>query len=492
MQIVRSLAGYSFGRSDLVRRAMAKKKESVMAAERKNFVYGNEEDGVKGCVANGISEKVANKIFDDMTDFAKYAFNKSHAAAYAVVAYQTAWLKCYYPVEFMAALMTSVRGNAKKILSYSVTCKKLGIELERPDVNYGYAMFSADSGKIRFGMAAIKGIGDGVVERIVEEREHGGLYVSLEDFIKRLTSKEVNKNTIENLIKSGAFDGFEGTRKQKMFVYQQILDHIHKEKKESIEGQMSLFEMDDGEFSKEKRITFPDVGEFEKEELLYYEKLVLGIYLSGHPLMEYWDLLKTNCTRNSADFQAEALEGQPEENPDDQIVYYNVENGETVVIGGILTRKSVKMTTKNTQMAFLTIEDLYGSVDVTVFPRDYEKYKSVLTEERKLFIKGRVDINERRGAQLLCSAIIPFEDVPCELWLRFPDIASYEKGAEELEKNLRLFEGQDEVLVYAEEEKKIKHFSNRIRVDARKIVESGILDYLGKGSVIITEKSIEH
>ena len=491
MQIVRSLAGYSFGRSDLVRRAMAKKKESVMAAERKNFVYGNEAEGVKGCTESGISAEIANKIFDDMTDFAKYAFNKSHAAAYAVVAYQTAWLKCYYPVEFMAALMTSVRDNAKKILTYSVTCKKLGIELERPDVNYGFPAFFADSGKIRFGMAAIKGIGEGVVEKIVEERERGGIFSSLEDFMTRLSSKEVNKNTIENLIKSGAFDGLEGTRKQKMLVYQQMLEHIHKEKKENMEGQLSLFDMGEEEFSKDALITFPDVGEFEKEELLLYEKEVLGIYLSGHPLMEYLELMKKNCTRNSADFQAEASAGEQEENPEEQTLNYNVVNGETAVIGGILTRKSVKITTKNTQMAFLTIEDLYGSMDVTVFPRDYERYKSVLTEERKLFIKGRVDINERRGAQFLCSEVIPFEEVPCTLWLRFPDVSSYEKGAEKLEKNLLQYEGKDEVSIYAEAEKKVKHLRKGLRVDARKIVQSGILEYLGTGSVIITEKSIE-
>ncbi len=487
MQIVRSLAGYSFGRSDLVRRAMAKKKESVMAAERRNFVYGNEAEGVKGCIANGISEQVANKIFDDMTDFAKYAFNKSHAAAYAVVAYQTAYLKYYHPVEFMAALMTSVRDNTGKILNYAVTCKKLGIEMERPDVNKGDAMFMADSGKIRYGMAAIKGIGDGVVEKLVKEREENGPYVSLEDFMTRLTSKEVNKNTIENLIKAGAFDGFEGTRKQKMLVYQQMLDHINKEKKDHIEGQLSLFDMEDEAFSVENKITYPDVGEFEKEELFAYEKEVLGIYLSGHPLMEYMELMKKNCTRKSTDFQAEEQEGEQE----GQEASYNVVNGENAVIGGILTQKSVKVTKNNTLMAFLTIEDLYGSVDVTVFPKDYEKYKQVLTGDRKLFIKGRVDINERRGAQFLCSAVIPFEDVPCELWLRFPDVASYEKGAGELERKLSSFEGQDEISIYAEAEKKVKHLKNKIKVDARKVVQSGILEYLGTGSVIITEKSIE-
>lgn len=283
MQIVRNLAGYSFGRSDLVRRAMSKKKASVMAAERQNFVYGNEEEGVKGCIANGIPEAVANKIYDDMTDFAKYAFNKSHAAAYAVVAYQTAYLKYYYPVEFMAALMTSVKDNTGKVLSYTMTCRQMGIEMLGPDVNEGFSAFSVSDGKIRFGLSAIKGIGEGVIENILSERKANGPFASMEDFMKRLSSKEVNKHTIENFIKSGAFDCLEGTRKQKMQVYQSMLDNINREKKDNMAGQMSLFDMGDEELAQAKKIVYPNVGEYEREEYLAYEKEMLGIYVSGHP-----------------------------------------------------------------------------------------------------------------------------------------------------------------------------------------------------------------
>lgn len=486
MQIVRNLAGYSFGRSDLVRRAMSKKKASVMAAERKNFVYGNEVEGVKGCVANGISESIANKIFDDMTDFAKYAFNKSHAAAYAVVAYQTAYLKYYYPVEFMAALLTSVKDNVGKILSYTVTCRKLGIAIQGPDVNEGFGTFSVSSGVIRFGMAAIKGIGESVVEELIKERESSGVYTSLEDFINRLTEKGANKHSIENFIKSGAVDCLPGSRKQKMAVYQSMIERVHQEKKENLEGQMSLFDWGDEEFQQAVRIQFPEVGEYEKEELLSMEKEVLGIYVSGHPLEEYMGLMQRNCTKTSADFQ---MEEQGEvSNSGAAFPNVNVSDGESVVIGGMLVRKSVKTTKRNTLMAFLTIEDLYGNVDVTVFPKDYERYKGMLWEDRKILVKGRVDFNERRGAQLICSQIIPFEEIPCEIWIRFEDMAAFQAEERELEKRLFAVEGHDEVCVFVAKEKKVKRWSKRWGTDARKVVESGMLQYLGKDAVVIREK----
>ena len=349
MQIVRALAGYSFGRSDLVRRAMSKKKASVMAAERKNFVYGNEEEGVKGCIANGVSEEVANQIYDDMTEFAKYAFNKSHAAAYAVVSYQTAYLKYYYPVEFMAALMTSVKDNTNKVLEYAMSCRRMDIEISGPDVNEGFSQFSVSDGKIRFGMSAIKGIGEGVIEAIVAEREKNGRFVSMEDFMLRLSSKEVNRHTIENFIKSGAFDCLEGTRKQKMLVYESLLESVNREKKDNLAGQLSLFDMGDEELDHADRITYPDVGEYDREEFLNFEKEVLGIYISGHPLEEYIGLMEKNCTRTSQDFLADA--------DSEGMGMANVEDGETVIIGGLLTGKTIKTTRNNSLMAFLTMED---------------------------------------------------------------------------------------------------------------------------------------
>lgn len=483
MQIVRNLAGYSFGRSDLVRRAMAKKKASVMAAERQNFVYGNEEEGVKGCVANGIPEEVANKIYDDMTEFAKYAFNKSHAAAYAVVAYQTAYLKYYYPVEFMAALMTSVKDHTGKVLSYAMTCRQMGIGILGPDVNEGVGAFSVSDGNIRFGMSAIKGIGEGVIQAIVEERTKHGAFSSMQDFMKRLSSKEVNRHTIENFIKSGAFDCFEGTRKQKMMVYEPMMEQTAREKKDSLTGQLSLFDFGDEEMDKIREIKLPEVGEYEKEELLQYEKEMLGIYISGHPLDDYIALMKNNCTRISTDFlpsQEEAQMGMPE-----------VNDGEIVVVGGMIVDKVVKTTKNNTMMAFLTIEDLYGSVEVIVFPRDYERNRDLIQKDSKVFIKGRAGVEEDRASKIICQKIIPFDQIPCELWIRFPDIESFLQAEKELEAKLLPYDGRDRICIYAEKEKKIKRFPDSKSVDARKIMADGVLCDFDENAVVIKEKSIE-
>lgn len=483
MQIVRNLAGYSFGRSDLVRRAMSKKKASVMAAERKNFVYGNEEEGVKGCIHNGVSEAVANKIYDDMTEFAKYAFNKSHAAAYAVVAYQTAYLKYYYPVEFMAALMTSVKDNTGKVLSYAMTCRQMEIGILGPDVNEGFSEFSVSDGKIRFGMSAIKGIGAGVIAAIVAERERDGKYTSMEDFMARLSSKEVNKHTIENFIKSGAFDCLGGNRRQKMLVYQSMLDNINREKKDSMAGQLSLFDMGDEDLKGANAVAFPEVGEYDKEEYLNFEKEVLGIYVSGHPLEDYLGLMQKNCTRTSQDFQT-GEEGE-------ELGAANAVDGETAVIGGMLVGKTIKTTKTNSIMAFITIEDLFGTVEVIVFPKDYERIKDILNPESKLFVKGRVNLEEDRGGKLICQKIIPFDQIPCELWIRFPDIETFQMEEEKLYQVLLPFDGKDTVCVYAVKEKQVKRLPQSRSVDARKIMAQQVLSYLGENSLAIVEKSIE-
>lgn len=483
MQIVRNLAGYSFGRSDLVRRAMAKKKASVMAAERKNFVYGNPEEGVKGCVANGISEEVANKIYDDMTDFAKYAFNKSHAAAYAVVAYQTAYLKYYYPVEFMAALMTSVKDNTGKVLSYAMTCRQMGIDILGPDINEGQSAFSVSDGKIRFGLSAIKGIGEGVIAAIVKQRAVGGKFQSMEDFMKRFSGKEVTKHTIESFIKSGAFDCLDGTRKQKMHVYQSMLEHINREKKDNTEGQLSLFELGDEELAEADRITYPEVGEFEKEEFLNYEKEMLGIYVSGHPLEEYLALLEKNCTNTSRDFVLE--------NEEEELGMTRLRDGDTVIIGGIISEKTIKVTKNNTVMAFITVEDLYGTVEVLIFPRDYEKNKMLLEKDSKVFVRGRVTVEEERGGKLICQQLIPFDQIPCELWIRFRDIASFTEAEHQLYERIAPYDGRDQVCIYVNEEKQVKRLPRSKSVNARKIMEEHLLDYLGEDSVAIREKSIE-
>lgn len=456
MQIVRELAGYSFGRSDLVRRAMSKKKASVMEKERKNFVYGNEEEGVKGCVNNGISEEVANKIFDEMTDFAKYAFNKSHAAAYAVVSYQTAYLKCYYPVEFMAALMTSVIDNPGKVSEYIYTCRQMGIEILPPDINEGYATFTVSEGKIRYALSAIKGLGRPVIDEVVRERTSGGKYKSLKDFATRLSGKEVNKRTIESLIKAGATSSLPGTRKQLMMVYVQVLDAVNQEKKNLLTGQMSLFDFASEEEKLEYEIDLPDVGEYEKEQLLAFEKEVLGIYVSGHPLENYIPLLQKNATQSALNFII-----------DEETNQVKVMDGDIAVIGGMVTSKTLKTTRTNSMMAFITLEDLGAAVEVIIFPRDYEKYKEYLVEDNKILIKGKIAVEEDKDAKLICSEIVPFDKVPKELWIKYKSKENFVEDEPRLYDLIADCDGTDKVIIYCEEEKAIKPLppSKSVRID---------------------------
>ena len=483
MQIVRNLAGYSFGRSDLVRRAMAKKKTKVMEAERKNFVYGNEEEGVKGCIANGIDEQTANKIYDEMIDFAKYAFNKSHAAAYAVVSYQTAYLKCYYPVEFMAALLTSVKDNTTKVISYIMSSKSLGIDILPPDVNEGYSRFHVANGAIRFGMSAIKGVGEPVIEAIVDERERGGKFESMHDFMMRLNSKVINRHTIENFIKAGALDSMPGNRRQKMLVYDSMLDNANREKKDAIAGQMSLFDMGDDELDKANEIKYPDVEEFAKEELLGFEKEVLGIYISGHPLNDYTELMQKNCTRTSLDFMV---------SEDDDNSSAKVADGESVIIGGMITDKKVKVTkTSNKLMAYIQLEDLYGTIEVTIFPRDYERLKPLLEDDAKVFIRGRAQNSENGAAKLICQNIIPFNKVPCELWIRFKNLDEFVDKEQELYSKLLSYSGKDTVCIYVAKEKQVKKLPEKMCVDARKLVKDDNFRFVPKEAVAIREISIE-
>lgn len=398
MQIVRDLGGYTMGRSDLVRRAMSKKKHSVMEKERANFVYGNAEEGVPGCISQGIDEKVANQIFDEMMDFANYAFNKSHAACYAVVTMQTAWLKYYYPVEFMAALLTSVIDNPGKVSEYILASRNMGIKILPPDINQGEAGFSVDGRNIRYALTAIKGVGRPVIEAIVEERRQRGPYTNLKDFITRVADRDVNKRAIENFIKAGAMDSLGGTRKQCMSVYVQILDRIVKDKKNNLAGQLTLFDIASEEDKEEYDIRLPDVGEYPKEMMFAFEKEVLGIYVSGHPLEEYQEMLQRYATFRSSDFMLDQDTGQ-----------VAVTDKVPAVLGGMIAEKTVKYTRNNQVMAFISLEDLVGSVEVVVFPRDYEQYSALLTEDAKIFVRGRVSVEEDKDAKLICEQIASFD-----------------------------------------------------------------------------------
>ena len=481
MQIVRDLAGYTLGRSDLLRRAMSKKKGDVMQKERQNFVYGNPEENVPGCIANGIDEKTANQIYDEMIDFAKYAFNKSHAAAYAVVAYQTAWLKYYYPVEFMAALMTSVIDNSGKVSEYIYTCRQMGIEILPPDINKGVGNFSVDEGRIRYGLAAIKSIGRPVIRAIIEEREARGEYKNLKDFIERLSGKEVNKRTIESFIKSGAFDSLGGTRKQFMVIYLQIMDQVNRERKYSMTGQMSLFDMVSDDQKAEFDIPLPDVGEYEKETRFAFEKEVLGVYLSGHPLEEYEEKWKKNISRTTLEFQLDEETGRA-----------RVSDGARETVGGMITGKTIKYTKNNKVMAFLTLEDLAGSVEVIVFPKDYEAYQQYLEEDGKVFIRGRVSEEEDAPAKLICERVIPFDQTRKELWLQYPDKAEYLAKEQDLFDILADSEGNDPVIIYCKKEKAVKRLPAGRNVTADKILLSRLTNYLGEACVKLIEKPIEN
>ena len=480
MQIVRSLGGYTLGRSDLVRRAMSKKKAAVMEKERQNFVYGNEEEGVPGCVNRGISEEIANKIYEQMMDFAKYAFNKSHAAAYAVVAYQTAYLKCHFPVEFMAALMTSVIDNPPKVADYILSCRRMGIAILPPDINKGDSTFSVDGGGIRYGLSAIKSIGKPVIEAIVAERNQRGDFTSLRDFIERMTGKDVNKKAIENFIKAGAFDELPGNRRQKMMVYAQILDAIVQEKKNMMAGQMSLFDFVSEEEKTAYEIHMPDVEEYPKEAKLAFEKEVLGIYISGHPLEEYETCWRKNISAVTTDFMPNEESGQPK-----------VRDGQQVIVGGMITEKTIKYTKTNKVMAFLTLEDLLGTVEIVVFPRDYEKNVRLMEIDEKVFIKGRVSVEEERASKVICESMYSFEDAPRELWLQFETKESFLSREQELYEDLKEADGKDGVVIYIKSPKAIKRLgaSKSIRISQDLLVR--LYEKYGKDNVKVVEKSIE-
>lgn len=482
MQIVRDLAGYSLGRSDLLRRAMSKKKAAVMEKERKIFIYGDEETGVPGCIKNGIDEQTANKIYDEMIDFAKYAFNKSHAAAYAVVSYQTAWLKYYFPVEYMAALMTSVIDNPSKVSEYIYACRQMNIKILPPDINKGEANFSVDGGDIRYGLAAIKSIGRPVIKAIVEDREELGLFQNLEDFITRLSAKNIlNKRTIENLIKAGALDTLGGTRKQFMSIYVQIVDHVTQEKKNSMVGQMTLFDLVSEDQKEEFQIRMPDVGEYSKETLLAFEKEVLGIYVSGHPLEAYEEKWKKSISATTADFQL-----------DEETGHTKVHDGAKEIIGGMITEKTIKHTKTNQMMAFITIEDLLGTVEVVVFPRDYEKNRDYLEADSKVFVRGRVSEEDDKPSKLICEKIIPFEQTKKELWIQFPDKETFLDHEQIVYGYLADSDGNDEVVIYCAKERVVKRLPKNRNIGINEQILSRLMNHFGEKRVKVVEKPIEN
>ena len=481
MQIVQKLAGYTLGRADLVRRAMSKKKAAVMQQERQNFVYGNEAEHVPGCISNGIPEKVANKIYDDMIDFAKYAFNKSHAAAYAVVAYQTAWLKYYYPVEFMAALMTSVIDNSTKVSEYILVCRQMGIQILAPDINESVGVFSVSDGAIRYGLNAIKSVGKPVIEELIRERETGGPFKDLADFIDRTSGKEVNKRTVENFIKAGAFDSFGANRRQMMMIYGQMMDDVAQKKKKDFAGQMSLFDFAAEEDKASFKVKIPNVAEYSKEDLLAFEKEVLGFYISGHPLEEYEEQWKNGISHVTTDF----LPVEEGELP-------KVHDGERAIVGGMITAKTMKATKTNKMMAFLNVEDLVGNVEVIVFPRDYEKNAALLNVDSKVFVSGRISAEDDKASKLIMEKIVPFAVASKELWIQFADMEEYQRRERDLYRLLMDSEGDDQVVIYVKKEKmkKVLPMSRNVRVN-EELLEKLYREF-GEKNVKAVQKRIEN
>lgn len=399
MQIVRDLAGYSYGRSDLVRRAMAKKKHDVMAKEKEIFIHGQVESGkvtVPGAVRNGVPEDVAEHIFDEMTAFASYAFNKSHAAAYALVAVQTAWLKLHYPVQFMAALMNSLSGNSDKVGYYIQTCRKRGIRVLPPDVNKSQEKFSVEEGAIRFGFAGVKNLGHGAIQAIVAERGAGGPYRDIFDLCERVACAAVNKKCVESLIRAGAMDALPGSRSQKLCVFERAMDAAGRRQKTAVQGQLSLFDaVEDVQIAPPP---LPDVPDFSRQEQLRMEREVTGVYITGHPLDEYEAVL------SKLEVDSQALQSLSEE-ADGGMSW----DQKLVTMGGIVAERKVKATKSGTMMAFVQLEDMYGLTEVLVFPKVYDRVGHLLTQDAPVLLTGRLSVREEESPKLLLDSVRPLD-----------------------------------------------------------------------------------
>ncbi len=477
MQIVRDVGGFTMGRSDLLRRAMGKKKMSVMLEERKNFIYGKAaekgESAILGAVNNGVDEQAANDIYDLMVEFAKYAFPKAHSVAYAALAYETAWLKLYYPVEFMAALISSIMGSSGTVSLYIRECKRLGIEILPPDVNESSGKFTVEKGKIRFGLAAVKNVGTNVIAEIIKAREEKGKFVSFSDFCTKVDQGVLNKRQIESLIKCGAFDFLNARRAQLIEVYERIIDTVVSQKKKNIEGQFSLF--DDAvsistDFS--NRDELPNLPEFNEKVLLSMEKEMVGVYLSGHPLSEYEKELEKSATTNTSEI---AEIGESENNS-------GITDGSRVIIGGIIIKKQNKITKNNNMMAFVTLEDLYGTVEVIIFPQIYERYREILHEDSIVLVEGNIDASEEDAPKLICNKITelkkempstPEKQASRKVYLKVADSEHYKDIKKELLNTISVYSGNDCVIIYNQQEKAnmVLPEKNWVNIDSKELIE---------------------
>jgi len=476
MDIFRKIAGYSLGRADMVRRAISKKKEKEILRERENFVRGNPEEGITGAVGNGISEQIANEIFDEIVAFANYAFNKAHAAAYAMVSYQTAYMKHHYPRQYMAALLTSVLDNSAKITEYIALCREMGVRLLPPDINESFDDFTVSGDAIRFGLAAIKNIGRGMVKIVVSEREQNGPFTSLQDFCERMSERELNRRAVENLIKCGAFDKF-GARSQHLQVYEKVLDDISQSRSKNVAGQMDLFSLGGEETESFKTVALPNIPEFDKKTLLALERETAGLYLSGHPMEAYTEELKRRYVMQISQLTADSAE-----------VESRFKDGQVVLIAGAVSEIKTKTTKSNQLMAYLTLEDISGSAEIIVFPKVFADYRNLMREDALLVVRGRISIRDEGAPQIICDSVeeltvtespAPKQEVGEKLYLRF--VSEADPNYAVISDLLRAFPGDRTVILYfADSGKRLK---GCVEADAR--LQYRITEIMGKENAVL-------
>lgn len=464
MQIVQLVGGYSLGRADIVRRAISKKKMAVMEEERKNFIYGNEGENVRGAIKNGVDEKSANAIYDLIIDFADYAFNKSHSVAYSVVAYRTAWLKYYYPKEFMAAQISTYTSDIKQVSLYIEEIKRLGIELLSPNINYSQRDFTVEDGKIRFGLKAVKNVGENLIKALIEARSKLGKFTSLSDFvdkIQKVAPSVLNKKAMESLIRCGALDDFSGNRAQFLAVYERIIEAGQKSLRNNIKGQVSIFQ----EVAKDEDL--PNLKDFTLRDKLDMEKEVIGIYISGHPLDGYRPVLKTFSNTNT---------GEIFENYRDQ---GQMPNGK-IKIAGMIKNKKTMITKTNKLMAFASLEDLFGTIDLVIFPQVYSKYKEIIKDNKVLGVDGHISSSDVEEPKILVDSLRELREADNKnLYLSVSSMKNKELLSA-IQKVLKANRGNTPVIFYDEGEKKGYGTDISMWVDASKIeiIKMELLTYL--------------
>lgn len=489
LQIVRDLAGYSLGSADVMRRVISKKKPEAMKVEREKFIYGltDEDDNIviEGCIRRGIAEETAISIFDEIRDFAEYAFNKSHAAVYAIIAYQTAYLKTFYPVEYMASLISSIE-DADKVNEYIMNCKSMGIVPLPPDINKSFDTFTVEDNGIRFGLSAVKNVGRSFILRVVQEREYGGQFKSFSDFCMRMVGNDMNKRAVEGLIMCGAFDSLGAKRSQLLSAYEVMIDGISREKRQNIAGQLSLFGEEEEQSAYEGSL--PNIAEYDKKKLLKMEKATIGMYLSGHPLEEYSDV-----TAKISNMNVGAIMASVEKDDDGNFISVDggVKDGQSVKLCGIIADRKNKTTRNNAQMAFLKFEDMYGSIEVVVFAKVLEKFNNILSNDTEVCIDAKVSVREDEEPKLLLENAVLLEPLARtlrqfensrKLWIKLP--TENAKNKQLVLRTLSEYNGDTPVVLYYEDTKK------RVRAPEKYWVRSD-MDSIGKLKGIFGENSVK-